>query len=135
MAEQILIPASDYLECSNEEEGLKVSVTKTGTTSDGYHTFDELYDHRCLLFLIYLETDPPGGFKSLCHHDGSKYEGWFIAGCEFLGKAITYHLPIKYWNLCGASEKEKAPVWDGHTSQDVIKRMEDHLKYWVQKNP
>lgn len=25
--------------------------------SDGYHTFDELYDHRCLLFLAWMHSD------------------------------------------------------------------------------
>jgi hypothetical protein len=100
-----------------------------GQISDGYHTFDELYDHRCLLFALYLDT-PDGihGWKARKHADGSEWEGWFIAGIELVGYdgpvgTITYHIPNKFWNLFHVDEREHAPEWDGHTSADVIARM------------
>ena len=102
----------------------------TGKVSDGYHTFDELYDHRCLLFLMFLEmnrSEPPSPnstmWKSRKHSDGEAWEGWFIAGVELKGQPITYHIPDKYWDLCRVEERETAPVWDGHTSGDVITRL------------
>ena len=69
----------------------KITITKNdgtkeqieciaGQTSDGYHTFDELYDHRCLLFCMI--SAGIAGWKSRKHHDGSEWEGWFIAGCN-----------------------------------------------------
>lgn len=97
-----------------------------GTVSDGYHTFDELYKHRCLLFCLLLaEVD---GWKSLCHDDSSLvYEGWFIAGTELSSGSITYHLPISMWDMCKVPILAKAPPFDGHTSNEVIDRMEAHL--------
>ena len=37
---------------------------------------------------------------------------------------VTYHLPnIPFWDSMKINEIEKAPEWDGHTSDDVIKRI------------
>jgi hypothetical protein len=104
---------------------------ETGKVSDGYHTFDELYNHRCLLFLAFqgmAETHYDGRhvttWKSRKHHDGSFFDGWFIAGMIFADKSqISYHVTDKYWDLCKAPELEAAPEWDGHTSADVIERL------------
>lgn len=99
----------------------------TGKISDGYHTFDELYDHRHLLFLCLLSQI--GGWKSKFHSDGTMFDDFFIAGTELKGKIITYHIPIKYWNLCQAKELDNAPEWDGHTSNDVLDRLRMFLTY------
>jgi hypothetical protein len=96
-----------------------------GKVSDGYHTFDELYDHRCVLFMAFIEAvrDTRLCWKSRKHSDGEEWPGWFIAGTTLNGKSITYHLPEKYWDICGAQEQETAPEWDGHTSADVLARL------------
>ena len=102
---------------------------ETGKVSDGYHTFDELYDHRCLNFLGFqamLHYCP--AWKSRNHHDGSSFEGWFIAGIQLPEGQISYHIPDKYWDLCKAPEQKNAPEWDGHTSADVIDRLAGWLK-------
>lgn len=105
-----------------------------GQISDGYHTFDELYDHRCLLFLAFQalwnhQAEPfSGAWKAKKHADGSEFKGWFIAGLTMVQGQISYHIPMKYWDLCKALERENAPEWDGHTSQDVIQRLQDWLK-------
>ena len=107
---------------------------ETGKVSDGYHTFDELYDHRCLNFLLahalWHQAALPhsGAWKSRKHHDGSGFEGWFIAGLTLPAGSISYHIPDKYWDLCKGHELETAPEWDGHTSADVIERLERWLK-------
>src|SRR5438552_1256739 len=103
---------------------------------DGYHTFDDLYDHRHTLFIalckaFYKDPQYQLGQKaeiwcSKNHSDGSYYEGWFILGMgKEAGKQITYHLPARFWNeVCEFAEVlEKAPEWDGHTSQDVLARL------------
>lgn len=112
---------------------------EAGQVSDGYHTFDELYEHRCLLFcallrqILHLELEGVNKiatWKSRKHSDGSAIEGWFLAGVYLpnIGQ-ITYHLPDRMWPLAETiQESESAPVWDGHTSQDVIER----LKQWVE---
>ena len=92
--------------------------------SDGYHTFEELYDHRCLLFIQLIGLLPAFSFASYCHSDETVWEGWFIAGCRLNNGMITYHLPIKFADLIPNSVwVPKAPEWDGHTSRDVCDRL------------
>lgn len=103
--------------------------------SDGYHTFDELYDHRITLYLALCEVIAAGGFyknpdiwRSKCHSDG---ELCFGTGTQFVlgigkepGKQISYHIPIERWEEADFAETlDKAPEWDGHTSADVLKRL------------
>ena len=101
---------------------------------DGYHTFDELYEHRITLFMTLCKYfiqgkasyDSRNVWTSLFHNDGTCYEGWFILGIgKEKGNQITYHLPMKYWpEVQKFSEVlEKAPEFDGHTSDDVLNRI------------
>ena len=102
---------------------------------DGYHTMDELYDHRIQLFIalckyvIYNDVKLRGMnysvWRSKLHADGSEYEGWFILGIgKEKGKMITYHLPISKWGEIELAETlDCAPEWDGHTSNDVLERL------------
>lgn len=98
--------------------------------SDGYHTMDELYEHRHRLWITIcrvLTRDDIGWniWRSLFHNDGTTYKGWFILGInESTGQQITYHLPMKHWNETDfAKTLEKAPLWDGHTPEDVLNRL------------
>jgi hypothetical protein len=96
-----------------------------GDISDGYHTFNELYEHRHLLMLTVMNMTQSSWYSSK-HHDGSSFPGWFIAGINLSSGPITYHLPEKYWVLAGhtkAMQLETAPKWDGHTSGDVLLRL------------
>lgn len=100
-------------------------------TTDGYHTFNELYDHRITLYialcrLIYQFCIPsPPVWRSKLHSDGTAIEGWFVLGLgEKPGKQITYHLPLARWDeTAGIVELERAPEFDGHTSADVLVRL------------
>lgn len=102
-----------------------------GEVSDGYHTFNELYEHRCLLFAAWLKYAPvTKSWRSLKHEDGSSMPGWFIAGMDLPTGTITYHLPLRMWDLMrGVRELEFAPKWDGHTSEDVIQRLTEYLSH------
>lgn len=98
--------------------------------SDGYHTFGELYEHRCTLFLALMKSNPNISWISKKHHDESEWAGWFIAGMQLPTGDVTYHLPIKMWDMAVGA---KIPVlytgveWDGHTSADVVKRIQEWL--------
>ena len=63
----------------------------------------------------------------MVHSDGSEWAGWFILGYETEpGRQITYHLPLDKWYQClFARILEKAPEWDGHTSNDVLQRLKN----------
>lgn len=105
------------------------SGVDTNQISDGYHTFGELYEHRIALFIALchvIPLYPMTVWKSFYHSDGTFYSGWFIAGIGIeKGSQISYHLPMKYWDKLQVPAFDKAPEWDGHTSQDVIERLLD----------
>lgn len=100
-----------------------VAVPITGDTSDGYHTFNELYEHRHTLFAALLRCYPTEAWKSKKHDDGTMFDGWFIAGIHTPEGNATYHIPMRLWDTFEAHEVETAPKWDGHTSADVCKRL------------
>lgn len=112
-------------------------LTDIGEMSDGYHTFNELYDHRitlwitlCRLFARGNEREHGNGvqvWRSKYHSDGSSFEGWFILGLfEREGYQITYHLPLSRWGETNFADTiECAPEWDGHTPADVLERLKN----------
>ncbi len=103
---------------------------ETGQVSDGFHTFDELYAHRCRLFIALMQLLPEFAWWSRRHHDGGMPEGWVIAGLDLPSGAVTYHLPesdVPLLRVAQVREIETAPPWDGHNSQDVLSRLERWL--------
>lgn len=105
---------------------------KVGSISDGYHTFNELYEHRYALWfkmceMIYDNSFYPSPIvKAKRNHDGTYYEGYFILGyTDPTTKAqMSYHLPMVYWEKAYfAKEFDLYPDYDGHTSADVLKRI------------
>lgn len=101
---------------------------ETGSISDGYHTFDELYEHRITLFiaLCRIMTGRAPVWMSAKHSDGTFFDGWFVLGLYTeKGRQITYHLPMVKWPEVEkfAQEYVTAPEFDGHTAADVLKRI------------
>lgn len=95
-----------------------------GKVSDGYHTFDELYHHRAILFAVICNNNPELAWKSKLHDTGDMYEGMFIVGIDTPKGQATYHYDIKpYWDIFNVKELDHAPKWDGHTSDDAIMRI------------
>jgi hypothetical protein len=95
-------------------------------TSDGYHTFKELYDHRIALFIALMKSHPDISWRANNHEDGSMFEGWFVAGMHLPTGDISYHLPQSDWmklDGVGIATSNKSPEWDGHTPADVVKRL------------
>lgn len=101
---------------------------------DGFHTMEELYDHRIALWIAYcslaeglMKANESGSavWRSKKHSDGSTTDGWFILGMNHTkGKQITYHLPMSKWDETDfAMTYDEAPELDGHTSHDVLKRI------------
>ncbi len=111
---------------------------------DGYHTFEELYDHRVVLFITLCRTlarESEEAFergllrdlyyrngniwRSKKHSDGTMFDGMFIMGIRTdPGYQMTYHLPLKFWDETDfAMTLKKAPEWDGHTPDEVLDRM------------
>lgn len=96
----------------------------TVETSDGYHTFNELYHHRAVLFSVIVKAFPERAWKARQHHDGTMYEGMFIVGIDTHYGQASYHYYIEpYWNMFACRELERAPEWDGHMSAQAIERI------------
>lgn len=97
-----------------------------GRVSDGYHTFDELYHHRAVLFSVICREFPELSWKSKHHADngGPMYDGMFIVGIETPKGPATYHYDIDpYWDMFDVKELDNAPEWDGHTPEQAIERI------------
>ena len=107
-------------------------LAQKGSVSDGYHTFDELYEHRCRLYmeLCYQVKFSTGKavWCSIVHSDGTWFDGWFVLGInKEPGKQITYHLPMKMYHeaIQFAEIIPMAPEYDGHTSAQVLERIKE----------
>ena len=95
-----------------------------GQVSDGFHTFDELYHHRAVLFCVICNYFRKDAWKSKLHADGTMYEGMFIAGINTPAGEASYHLDITpYWPMFDVQDLERAPAWDGYTPADSIRRI------------
>ena len=105
-------------------------VAIDGNTSDGYHTFNELYEFRkaynIALFNEWSASGKCSVHKSWRHHDGELCfgGGWFIVVAVLPNGQISNHYEAKDWKLFQIQETEKALFeFDGHTGQDVIARL------------
>jgi hypothetical protein len=90
-----------------------------GNISDGYHTFDELYYHRMILFAVICNQNKNVAWKSRLHDDGTMFENYFIVGVSTPKGQFTYHYHLDHWDLFEIKDIPKAQKWDGHTAKDV----------------
>lgn len=117
-----LLPLGTKARITELEQQLSEKIT--GENSDGYHTFNELYHHRAVLFSVICRCFPERSWKSRKHHDGTMYSGMFIVGIETDNGQATYHYDIEpYWDMFPVKELKQAPEWDGHTPQEAIERI------------
>lgn len=112
---------------------VKIQTEKTvDSISDGFHTFKELYEYRKLYNAAFFNEYAKYGsvIKSKRHNTGEECfgGGWFIVMAKLPTGQISNHYELKDWDLFKCKEVEKAWKWDGHTPQDVAKRLEDYLK-------
>ncbi len=101
-------------------------INDIGDFSDGFHTFNQLYHQRAILFAAIVNTHPEISWKSLKHEDGNccfDSDGkWFIVGIDTPEGSYTYHYETdKYWNIFKCKELECGKHWDGHSEKDVIR--------------
>lgn len=98
-----------------------------GEVSDGYHTFKELYDHRCALFCSLMVAYPGLSWKAKMPEEVAESANWFLAGMHLPSGDISYHLPMKMWSFLQVKKLERSPPWDGYTSKDVVRRLWDWI--------
>lgn len=93
----------------------------TEDTSDGYHTFGQLYYQRMVLFATLVQEHKDCAWKTRNHEDGKPCfgGGWFLVTIDTPKGAYGYHFEEKYWNLFDCPELPKAKHWDGYTEKDA----------------
>lgn len=134
--------------CLDVQRGIDITPSDVrGNYSDGYHTFNELYEFRksynAALFNEWAKQkiispkdmwgkDPPvynykyDVHKSWRHYDGELCfgGGWFIVVAKLPEGQISNHYEAKDWELFKIPIAEKAKYeFDGHTSADVLARL------------
>ncbi len=101
-----------------------------GKISDGFHSFDELYDFRkmynAVLFNDWCKQNKYDVHKSIKHFEGDLCfgGGWFIVSAILPSGQISNHYEIKDWDLFKIPATDKCKhKFDGHTSNDVLERL------------
>ena len=100
-------------------------VDDIGNLSDGFHTFNGLYEQRMILFAALVNAYKDKSWKSYRHEDGEYCfgGGWFIVGIDTPEGSYTYHYENRYWNMFDCVDLPRAKHWDGHTEADAETRL------------
>lgn len=117
-------------------------VDDIGEVSDGFHTFNSLYEQRMILFAALVKAYKDKSWKSYRHEDGEYCfgGGWFIVGIDTPEGSYTYHYENKYWDMFDCTDLPRAKHWDGHTEADAEVRLmslkpERKTGKWIERNP
>ena len=121
------------LELLNEQTRTPALVAIDGNTSDGHHTFNELYEFRkvynAALFNEWAAVGKCSVHKSWRHYDGELCfgGGWFIVVAVLPAGQISNHYEAKDWDLFAVPEAERALFeFDGHTGANVVARLKSY---------
>lgn len=120
-----------WAELQSAKEAAEMAEKITGETSDGYHTFNELYDYRkvynALLFNEWAASGKYGVHKSWKHSDGELCfgGGWFIVVAQLPTGQVSNHYKTEDWNLFQVEERPIPYTYDGHTPQIALARLKE----------
>ena len=108
-----------------QQNVVEVPETGIGDLSDGYHTFNGLYEQRMILFAALVKAYKGKAWKSYRHEDGEYCfgGGWFIVGIDTPEGSYTYHYENKYWDMFDCVDLPRGKHWDGHTEADAETRL------------
>ena len=120
-----LTPESKLIMSLTPEQAVNATVGPkiTEDTSDGYHTFNELYHHRALLFSVIVHDHRDMCWKSKMHDDRTMYDGMFIVGIDTPWGQASYHYDMEYWDMFDCKALERAPKYDGYTPDESVARI------------
>jgi hypothetical protein len=119
---------ADFIAADRKRVALE-TVKVTGDTSDGYHTFNELYDYRrvynAALFNEWASQGKYDVHKSWKHSDGEDCfgGGWFIVVAELPTGQVSNHYEGQYWDNFVIPSRNIANKYDGHTPKQALSRI------------
>lgn len=104
------------------------ALVVTSETSDGYHTFAELYEYRMLYNAHACAGWIAKGIpvvKSWRHSDGELCfgGGYFIVVAVLPSGQVSNHYKAEHWDLFDVPSVDLPPEYDGHTPQDAAERL------------
>ena len=106
-----------------------------GDISDGYHTFNELYEYRMLYNAAWLNLSAQHNefpvVKSWRHSDGELCfgGGWFIVVATLPTGQVSNHYKAEHWDRFVIPEGTP-PEYDGHTPAEVADRLRRYVTPW-----
>ena len=114
-------------------EALEQPCENAEELSDGYHTFNQLYHQRAVLFACIVKQNKNKAWKSFKHSDGNycfdSNGEWFIVGVDTPQGSYTYHFAKEYWDMFDCQELECGKEWDGHSEEDVTRLLSLEQQY------
>jgi hypothetical protein len=132
MLEDLVTESRPYTSEDALNQLIKTMKADTDKISDGYHTFEELYEFRkvfnAALFNEWASIQKYDVHKSCKHNDGEDCfgGGWFIVVAVLPSGQISNHYQEKDWFLFKIPEVPKAKYpFDGHTPKDVLNRIKE----------
>ena len=100
---------------------------KPSQPTDGYHTMEELYDHRRALTAALCRALGLDAWRSKAHHpeDSPMFEGgYFVVGLDLPSGTVTYHYKLTHWDeFSHVDELAHAPKWDGAPPAATVDRL------------
>lgn len=129
--------ANDCIKSLPDANVIEIPETGIGDLSDGYHTFNDLYYQRMMLFAALVKQNKDKSWKSYRHEDGELCfgGGWFIVGIDTPEGSYTYHYETKDFDLFNCEELPVAKHWDGHTELDVTRLLSLPVIEAIKKTP
>lgn len=111
--------------CFTPEQAIAATLGPqiTEDTSDGWHSFKDLYHHRALLFSVIVHNYRDMCWKSKRHHDGKELDWNFIVGIDTPWGQASYHYSMDYWDMFDCKVLERAPYYDGYTADESVARI------------
>jgi hypothetical protein len=103
--------------------GVKMSSVPAANLKEDMsnHTLEELYRHRSLLFInLALKNKKESQWRK-----DPETPGWFLLYLETKAGQISYHIQNSFLFLVkDAIDETEESVYDGHTNEDVIMRLQ-----------
>lgn len=128
------------------KQSVKANIPEiTGETSDGFHTFNELYYYRLcynaalINTLVSLKDTLPNSFKDIKVCKSKKHfggepcygGGWFIVMISTPWGQISNHYKLEYWDMFDCPVTKQSWKWDGHGMKEAMERLNKLSKYIV----
>ena len=116
-----------------QAEPVQAEPVADGSTSDGHHTFNELFDFRmsynAALFNEWAAQGKHSVHKSYRHHTGELCfgGGYFVVVAVLPDGQISNHYKNEYWDLFDIPQAGQALVeFDNHTGAEVLSRLKSY---------